>query len=477
MENKIHLPIINGFEINLILKESKMLIIDAKNCSTYKQYSVNISENILGILTGELFSDVESLYDSLLDGINNKDSSIKVNLTDNAVLNCCVETLIGKKKKIFEFPIPLIQIESNPIINLQNIVSNLKKKIDKKDERISLLEQENKNLIITLQTSLDSDNQKQTDTRRILEIENQIHNIESRLVSEIEKQTLNLYTKLSSDLKNQTLTLSNILYNEMPILVESSIRSEIKRQDVTLSTTLSSELEKFGEQRLFSEMKRQSQLLHTKIGSDIENHNKTFLITELEKQTEIFKTYLVDNNKKQINNGFLEIDELVKSKVLLEFDIKSINSSNFYFTNNNQTIIYKNNNSWKMIHCNKPLPKNKISIDFKIESSKLYRIMIGICPISNLNQTGSCYNFNGTYTYYGHNGRVYYNSSYIDSKGGAFKKDSIITMTVNLLDYTIEWIQDNELMHKMNLDKSYLNEELYACIHLLDRNDSVCLLN
>ena len=50
MENKIHLPIINGFEINLILKESKMLIIDAKNCSTYKQYSVNISENILGIL-------------------------------------------------------------------------------------------------------------------------------------------------------------------------------------------------------------------------------------------------------------------------------------------------------------------------------------------------------------------------------------------------------------------------------------------
>ena len=50
-------------------------------------------------------------------------------------------------------------------------------------------------------------------------------------------------------------------------------------------------------------------------------------------------------------------------------------------------------------------------------------------------------------------------------------------MTVNLLEFNIEWMQDNKLMHRMNIDKSYVNQEMYACLHIYDEDDCVSLLN
>ena len=84
----------------------------------------------------------------------------------------------------------------------------------------------------------------------------------------------------------------------------------------------------------------------------------------------------------------------------------------------------------------------------------------------------------GAYAYYGADGRIFYNTTYIYSNEKIkFSVGSIIRMTVNLLEYTIEWMKDNKMMHRMNLDKSYVNQEMYPCLHLLDKDDSVSLLN
>ena len=71
-----------------------------------------------------------------------------------------------------------------------------------------------------------------------------------------------------------------------------------------------------------------------------------------------------------------------------------------------------------------------------------------------------------------------YNKTEIKSNEGiTFNVGSIIRMTVNLLEYTIEWMKDNKMMHRMNLDKSYVNQEMYPCLHLYYKDDSVSLLN
>ena len=90
--------LLNGYKISFSLKNS-MIIIEAKNSLNSKLYSVNIKQSETAKLTAELFSDIESLYDSLIAGINKTDSSIKVSMTEDAILYCSFETLIGKNKK------------------------------------------------------------------------------------------------------------------------------------------------------------------------------------------------------------------------------------------------------------------------------------------------------------------------------------------------------------------------------------------
>ena len=218
---------------------------------------------------------------------------------------------------------------------------------------------------------------------------------------------------------------------------------------------------------------------------------KSGLEIQIANQTQTIKTFLSDHFKftwlptqfKQHSlpsYNFLPLQiNHPNNQILLQFDTKTINKDYFIYSNNNQTIT-KNEQAWRMIYVNKPLPKNQIiSINFRIE--KAYNnadIMIGICPISILNNTGECYNTMGAYAYCGYEGRIYYNNTNIDSNERiTFSVGSIIRMTVNLLEYTIEWMKDNKMMHRMNLDKSYVNQEMYPCLHLLDKDDSVSLLN
>ena len=220
---------------------------------------------------------------------------------------------------------------------------------------------------------------------------------------------------------------------------------------------------------------------------------KSGLEIQIANQTQTMKTFLSDHLKftwlptqfKQHSlpsYNFLPLQiNHPNNQILLQFDTKTINKDYFIFSNNNQTITYKGDGYWRMIYVNKPLPKNQIiSINFRIEKSKHNNadIFIGICPISILNNTGTCWNTMGAYAYCGYNGYIYYNNTNINSNEGiTFSVGSIIRMTVNLLEYTIEWMKDNKMMHRMNLDKSYVNQEMYPCLHLFHKDDSVSLLN
>ena len=156
----------------------------------------------------------------------------------------------------------------------------------------------------------------------------------------------------------------------------------------------------------------------------------------------------------------------------------AVNASKFIYSNNYQTISYNCNYVWYMINCSKPLPKNKISIYFKIEKTTFNNIMIGICPFSILKKTdANLYNSIGAYSYYSANGYIYYNGTYIASiSGKGYTTGDVIKMTVNINENTIEWEKNNEIIHKMTM-QSNLNEDIYPCVHFYDNNDKVSLIN
>ena len=156
---------------------------------------------------------------------------------------------------------------------------------------------------------------------------------------------------------------------------------------------------------------------------------KTSLEIQIANQTQTMKTFLSDHFKftwlptqfKQHSlpsYNFLPLQiNHPNNQILLQFDTKTINKDYFIYSNNNQTITKNSyDGNWRMIYVNKPLPKNQIiSINFRIEKSKHNNasIMIGICPISILNNTGECYNTMGAYAYYGGCGYIYYNNTSI----------------------------------------------------------------
>ena len=457
--------LLNGFNIKFSIKES-ILLVEAENTSTSKLYLSTINENQLSILTGKLFSDVDSFYESLFD---KTDSFIKLDITQNAVLNCSIETLLGKNKKTFEFSIILKEFELNPI--LQASVQKLKKKINLKNQTIYNLKQENENLINLInRQSLESE--KQMEIRLASIIEKHSILLESKITSEIEKQFKII---LESEIKNQTLVL------------ETRIATEIEKQNINYKVIKENENDFYI--KLGLQLEKTTQNIESKL-EQIEKCSKTLekklsQIEKLEanpgiqmiKQPQILEDRVAEeNNINSVHASELEIQNF-DNEGLMKFDDKSYKSYKFIFSNNNQTITCKVS-GWSTINLNKQLPKNKISLNFKIEKSIDSGIMIGICPFSTLTQTGDSINSMGAYAYYGFgSGYIFYKSTSIESNGGPFKVGSVITMTVDLTVYSIEWMQDNKMMHRMSLDKSFVNQEMYPCVHLAIKDDCVSLLN
>ena len=428
--------LLNGYELRFSLKDS-ILLIEAKQTSSSKLYSVIISQSETEILTRELFSDIESLYHSLIEGVNNTNSSIKVTMSGDANLNYSIQTILLNKIKKFEFWIALKQVELDPIkINPKN-VEKLKDLIHQKDLKISQRQQQNYKLINR------HSYQNHYELESATEMQTQIS--ESKIASEVENQ---IRIGIESALQKHIL------------LIESKISSEIEKQTQMINTRLLSVIENQ------LEIGKQTQTIKKLLSNNF--NTKTWLVSELKHQCIASENFLPPQINNQNNNN---------NQTLVHFDDKSSNSKEFIYSNNNHTITLKST-CWRMICLNKPLPKNYISFNFRIEISKSNCIMIGICPFSILNNTGACYNTMGAYAYYGHSGEIYYNNTSLYSKGYVkFKVGSIIRMTVNLLEYTIEWMQDNKTIHRMNLDKSYVNQEMFPCLHLADQYDSVSLLN
>ena len=469
--------LINGYEIKFILKNST-LHIEAENTSTSKLYLVNISQCETDQLTEGHFSDLESLYDSLIEGINEIESSINLTMSD-------YDKLVLKKEKAFKFSITLKEKEQNHITILQRNNEKLKTMIRQKDQKIYQLQR--------LSNRQSSDNLKYNEILE-LSVEKQSLKLESKRSSQIEKQV-----KIESSIEKQSLTLES--------KKSSQLENPFEKAELAIENQNPSEIENQIRIRVDLAMEKESQILK-KLLSEYNEMTKAGIETEFGKQTQTIKTLLSDhfiNNKINLMSTELKhniiasenilppqiiiapennvppqiIKPIIINKMILQFDVKSVNSDTFYFFNKNQTIICKDNcNFWRMIYLNKSLPRSKISYNFRIEKSKSNLIMIGICPISIMNNTGACFdNSVGAYAYYLYDGRIFFNKTEIKSKGGVFIVGSIIRMTVNLLDATIEWMQDNKMMHRMNLEKSSVSQEMYACLHFYHEGDSVSLLN
>ena len=198
--------VLNGYEIKISLNDS-ILLIEAKHILTSKLYSIKICQNETEKLTRKVFSDVDSLYDSLIEGINNTDPSLKLSFRDDAILNFNYETIFCKRKKIYEFDLSLKEVDLNPKSIIKKKVEKLKKIIHTIDQEISQLQQKYYELI-NIQSS---DNEDQLIQSLIAK---HTMNLESRIASELEKQRI----RIESALAQQTLNL------------ESNIASEIEKQ-------------------------------------------------------------------------------------------------------------------------------------------------------------------------------------------------------------------------------------------------------
>ena len=76
--------------------------------------------------------------------------------------------------------------------------------------------------------------------------------------------------------------------------------------------------------------------------------------------------------------------------------------------------------------------------------------MIGIRPLSILNKTSVCFTYIGAYVY----SEFYDTNLNNGTKIYLYEKEtfnvSSIIMTLNLLKYIIEWMQDNNMIHASN---------------------------
>ena len=97
LSNEIEeIKVLNGYEIRFCSKDC-ILLIEAKNTFTSKLYSVNISKSEIGMITGELFSEIKLL------------------------------------KKTFEIWIALKEVELDPITIIQTNFETLKDMIHQKE--------------------------------------------------------------------------------------------------------------------------------------------------------------------------------------------------------------------------------------------------------------------------------------------------------------------------------------------------------
>ena len=343
--------VLNGYEIRFSLKDS-ILFIEAEHISTSKLYSVNINKSETAKLTGELFSDVDSLYESIIQGLNKINTSINVSMSNDAILNFSYETIVLNKKKTFEFSIVFKEIEHNPITILQRNYEKLRNLIDQKDQKISQLQQYQSYYLKS--SGIESEMEKQTlilESKIASEIKKQIRigieSVESKIASEIEKQTQTINTRQLSVIENQLESrigskfdkISQNLENKIMIQMENiaiTQASQIEKLSLTnqnktilLLENLNQSLENKTilqmekqthslEKNILIQMEKQTQILENKIISKIEKQ----IISGVEKESQLFKKMLSDYN--EMNRTVLE-NEIGKQTQL----IKTVVSNHF----------------------------------------------------------------------------------------------------------------------------------------------------
>jgi len=169
-----------------------------------------------------------------------------------------------------------------------------------------------------------------------------------------------------------------------------------------------------------------------------------------------------------------------KTKEIYQFNTESKNAKAFDFSNNNQSVTLNlnlNEEAYRAISSDRPLPKTRTSFSVKIDDSKSNRILIGIIPANSL-QSGSCHSSSGTYFYYTNSGRFYINgNSSPNFKLPPSSAGSTITVTVDLSASKIKWTLDDGHSFSTTINGPYINQyDYFPCIELIHKDDKVSFI-
>ena len=412
---------LNGFEISLSLTDTQ-LVLEAEETTTSRIYKKTVLLGSAEKLTSGLFSDIQSLYQALIDGFSEADPAVKISISSNAELFYVWEVMKGKQKRVFEFTIVLEEEQIDYTQKLERQLQKLSDRVAMQEVKILELEKQNNKLL----------------SERVA--------MQEAKILEQEKENNNL----KSDLEKAII--------ERIDGMEKAIITEVKELNETSTKKL--------EQSLLNKTE-----INEKKAHDIKESVEKALL-EFEKKMNLFIELRLDEKPKS-----LQLQESCAGQ--FAFDPSCAFAGSFSFSNGNKTVTYTSSD-WTSIIGNSKIPKNqKTKFSVRIDHYQTYScaMLIGICP-SNLKTSKTLYSQKGVYCYYtGNNGNIYQNGAVTSLSNAAGYTNSVVTVTVDLANNNVTFELNGTSIYNGSLDSSYTSSyDYYPFVEFLHQGDKVSFI-
>jgi len=188
----------------------------------------------------------------------------------------------------------------------------------------------------------------------------------------------------------------------------------------------------------------------------------------------------------KLTKKVLDQEKLIKdhkrssTDIPIEFDSSSQNAGSFSLINAQRTAVFKGVDVWKPILGKNPFAKGKItSFSVHVDRATDSEILIGICPTSLKNCTTNLFAQNGCICYYLKATGSIFNkgkASHTNSPTGG--TNTIIKVTVNLIDNKVSFYFGDALIQTVDLDPSIVqSNDYYPSVEFCRVDDAVSFIS
>ena len=130
--------ILDNFQMTLSLSDERLLI-QAENYLNSKNYQKKITHDTVSLISSGLFQTTQSLFQGLIDAIDNNVKTARISMTEDAELICDFEITVGNQKIPLKFKIKLEEEKADEKELLLKQVVKEAKLIEKLSKQVEIL--------------------------------------------------------------------------------------------------------------------------------------------------------------------------------------------------------------------------------------------------------------------------------------------------------------------------------------------------